>query len=192
MGNKGLTEPGKELLGYWRTLPRREGHGLPFWQDISVSSIALIMEKAWVLEHQPPHAMIVKYQGSSVVALAGRDTTGKDFLTARIAPENRAYMMALYRLVYETRCGAQLTRLISEAGKNSKIMTTTFFPLHSDREGSWMLLGISEMATTDMSAKTEGSADFFSSHLDQPHFVDLGFGLPANEVTAELQALKPA
>lgn len=185
-----LTPTGVELFEHWQRLPRREGEVLPYWQDLSAGSIAPIMNRAWVLEYHEPSQMIVRYVGSEVVKLAGRDTTGHDFLTSRIAPENRAYMLALYRLTYETPVGTQLNRLISDPGNNHKVMTTTFFPLNSDREESWMLLGVSEMSSTGQLADTAGKADFYSSHLDEPCFFDLGQGLPSNTEIEKLNALK--
>lgn len=180
-----LTPKGKQLLDHWRSLPLRDGEQLPYWQDVSANALLPIMDRAWVLEHVAPDQMIVKYMGSRVVTFAGQDTTGKDFVRTRIAPENRPYMLALYRLVYDTQCGACLTRLLRRSGQNNKIMTTTFFPLHSSVEGSWILLGMSEIASTSSIPDTAGQADFFSSHLREPYFVDLGFGTPSESAVAE-------
>lgn len=187
-----LTPKGAQLLDHWRNLPRREGERLPYWQDVSASALLPIMDRAWVLEHMPPDKMIVKYMGSRVVTFAGQDTTGQDFVRTRIAPENRPYMLALYRIVYDTPCGACLTRLLRRRGQNNKIMTTTFFPLHSSDEGNWMLLGMSEIETTSAIPDTAGQADFFSSHLREPYFVDLGYGTPSDLALAErLSPLRP-
>lgn len=187
-----LTPKGVQLMEHWHDLPRRDGERLPFWQDVSASALLPIMDRAWILEYVAPDQMIVKYMGSRVVTFAGQDTTGQDFVRTRIAPENRPYMLALYRIVYDTACGARLTRLLTRSGQNNKIMTTTFFPLNSTIEGSWMLLGMSEIATTSAIPDTAGQADFFSSQLREPQFVDLGFGTPSDVDLAErLSPLRP-
>lgn len=187
-----LTPKGLQLWEHWRNLPRRDGEQLPYWQDVNADALLPIMDRTWVLEHKAPDRMIVKYMGSSIVTFAGQDTTGQDFVRTRIAPENRPYMLALYRIVYDTPCGACLTRLLRRSAQNNKIMTTTFFPLNSTKDGNWMLLGMSEIATTSMIPDTAGKADFFSSHLREPHFIDLGFGLPTDASLAErLSPLRP-
>lgn len=187
-----LTSKGAQLMEHWRNLPRRAGERLPYWQDVSASALLPIMDRAWILEYVAPDQMIVKYMGSKVVTFAGQDTTGQDFVKNRIAPENRPYMLALYRIVYDTPCGASLTRLLTRSGQNNKIMTTTFFPLNSAEDDSWMLLGMSEIATTSTVPDTAGQADFFSSQLREPYFVDLGFGTPSDAALAErLSPLRP-
>lgn len=180
-----LTPEGSQLLLHWQSLPRRVAGDLPYWQDVSASALLPVMDRAWVLEYVAPDQMIVRFMGSQVVTFAGQDTTGQDFIRTRIAPENRPFMLALYRLVYDCRCGARLTRLLQRTGQNNKIMTTTFFPLHSEAPESWMLLGMSEIETTSALPDTAGQADFFSSQLREPQFIDIGFGLPSDVVLAE-------
>eukprot|EP00657_Telonema_sp_P-1_P008300 TRINITY_DN291_c0_g1_i9.p1 TRINITY_DN291_c0_g1~~TRINITY_DN291_c0_g1_i9.p1 ORF type:complete len:102 (-),score=19.68 TRINITY_DN291_c0_g1_i9:93-398(-) len=78
-----LTEHGKALHQTWEALPRRSGEQLPVWQDIKAACIAPIMKHLWVLEYQPPEALIVRFMGSEVVRIGGQDNTGKDFLRTR-------------------------------------------------------------------------------------------------------------
>lgn len=192
MTRQELTAKGKQLLALWQELPGRAANTLPGWQNVSATALLPIMDQAWVLDHHPPDKMIVRYMGSRVVTYAGQDTTGQDFLTKRIAPENRPYMLALYQLAFDARCGVCLTRLLRRSGRNSKIMTTTFFPLNGDRPDNWILLGLSEIETTSARADTAGKADFYSSHLEDPLFIDIGFGVPQDADVAErLTALKP-
>eukprot|EP00657_Telonema_sp_P-1_P008296 TRINITY_DN291_c0_g1_i4.p1 TRINITY_DN291_c0_g1~~TRINITY_DN291_c0_g1_i4.p1 ORF type:complete len:100 (-),score=42.12 TRINITY_DN291_c0_g1_i4:23-322(-) len=58
-----LTEHGKALHQTWEALPRRSGEQLPVWQDIKAACIAPIMKHLWVLEYQPPEALIVRFMG---------------------------------------------------------------------------------------------------------------------------------
>jgi len=180
---QGFSGIGAQLQQIWRSADRRPGRRLPFWRDFKAENIAPAMKEIWVLEYQPDDAMIVRFMGSSIVHWAGRDTTGKDFLEHRIAPEHRKMMMGIYRTTYETPCATCLTRLMFLPGKNLKEMRTTFFPLHFDEGGKWGLLGCSEMRTAaeEDPSQMEGSADFAGAKLLPPRFVDLGFGLPPNQ-----------
>lgn len=176
-----LTEKGEMLLSHWSALKRREGRDLPCWQDISALDLSSVLEETWLLDYQPPQTMMVRYMGSKVVRFAGRDTTGKDFIQERIAPTKRAFMLALYKTVYGSKCGAKLVRHIQTERMEQRLMTTTFFPLDSIEDGRWFLLGLSELSGSKFLPKVEGDADFYSSKLDEPAFIDLGWGKPTLE-----------
>lgn len=182
----GFSGTGAQLEQIWRSAIRRPGRRLPFWRDFKAQDIAPAMKEIWVLEYQPGDAMIVRFMGSAIVHWAGRDTTGKDFLVHRIAPEHRTMMLNIYRTTYETPCATCLTRLMFLPGKNLKEMRTTFFPLHFDEGGTWGLLGCSEMRTASEEdpSQMEGSADFAGAKLLPPRFVDLGYGLPPDQPEA--------
>jgi hypothetical protein len=179
-----LDGTGLQLYEIWRSVPPRPGFMLPHWQDFKAGLLVPVMREVWVLEHQPPDAMIVRFMGSEVGRLAGRDTTGQDFLKIRIAPENRASTLQIYRHTFNAPCGTQLTRLVSTPGLNRKRMRTTFFPVHFEQPDGWGLLGCSEMHTDVDTGDTgddvlAGSADFASAQLLPPVSIDLGLAAGA-------------
>ncbi|WP_417458509.1 PAS domain-containing protein [Kordiimonas sp.] len=173
-----LTEHGKTLHRTWEDLPKRPNEALPIWQDIKAVCIAAIMKHLWILEYQPPEALIVRFMGSEVVRLGGQDNTGKDFLKTRTAPENRAKMLRIYSACWTTPCGAQLTRILRTKGQDTQLLQTVFFPLAHEREGHWALLGLSEIVKIAPGGEDDGIADYASSELLPPEFIDIGYGIP--------------
>ncbi|WP_262692913.1 PAS domain-containing protein [Kordiimonas aestuarii] len=172
---------GQTLLGTWQVLPRRVGQPLPFWQDIKAEHLTSVMRHVWVLEYAPPFHMYIKFMGTEVTRLGGRDTTSEDFLNTRIPKDQRPYMMEVYRTCYEDRCGVKLTRIVSPLGSNAKKLHTTFFPLAHEKEGRWMLLGCSRMESVGAAAIIDdsGTADYGTRQMQPPHYIDIGFGLPS-------------
>ncbi|WP_417462245.1 PAS domain-containing protein [Kordiimonas sp.] len=173
-----LTEHGKALHQTWEALPRRSGEQLPVWQDIKAACIAPIMKHLWVLEYQPPEALIVRFMGSEVVRIGGQDNTGKDFLRTRTAPENREKMLKIYSTCWQTPCGAQLTRILRNKGQDTQLLQTVFFPLAHEADGQWALLGMSEIVKIAPNAEDAGIADYSDSELLPPEFIDIGYGVP--------------
>lgn len=175
-----LTSLGQSLLDTWQTLPRRGGGQLPYWQDIKAEHLAPIMRHTWVLEYGAPFSMYIRFMGTEVARLGGKDTTGDDFLNTRIPVDQRSYIMAIYDRCYRERCGVALTRIVSPLGCNTKQLCTTFLPLAHEVRDSWMLLGCSIMKSTDTSFNLDdsGTADYGTTRMWPPYFFDIGFGIP--------------
>ncbi len=138
------------------------------------------MSHLWVLEHAPAFHMFVKFMGTEVTRLGGRDTTGDDFLNTRIPANQRPYIMSIYRNVYEAKCGVCLTRIVNPLGGTAKQLRTTFFPLAHEVAGRWLLLGCSYMENYGSAGllNDSGTADYGTTRMFAPNYVDIGFGLP--------------
>ncbi|TNE64262.1 MAG: PAS domain-containing protein [Alphaproteobacteria bacterium] len=177
-----FTDLGRKLLQTWQDLPRRPGCALPYWDDVRAGPLAPIMKHIWVMEFRPPASMIIRFLGSEVVRLSGRDTTGEDFLSIRTNPARRSLTMAIYRTAYNTPCATMLRRTLSRPGFNPRDMLSTFAPLASEGEGHWLLIGVTETIEADNLPEDPGIAAYTTAEMFPPEFVDIGFGVPEGEI----------
>lgn len=171
----------KSLLDIWRCLPRREGNICPFWQDVRAAELIPIMKHMWLMEHHPPGAMIIKFLGSEIVRLVGRDDTGKDFLLTRTNPARRAFTLDIYRATYAAPCATEVTRTLARGGTRTRDMTTVYVPFASEETGHWYLLGCVEFSPITEPDAEAGLSNFTTRTMHAPNFIDLGFGVPQIE-----------
>lgn len=166
----------QRLVEMWYALPVLEDETLPRRSKVKTAYISSMLPNCWQLNWQAGNKLIIEYEGDEVDAMWGDRPIGQDFL-ANYSEARRTALLSFYSQLFETPCGASITREIQK-GRKKFTLATHFVPMLSNDGERRIIFGTSEMGGNFKD--TEGRLDFDNATVVDSKFLNLGHGLPQN------------